>query len=196
MQYKIFFAAISVVIGTLAFVPYIRDIFRKKTQPHSYTWLIWSITQGTAVFGIWYGGGGIGALEFTIGTVLTFIVFLFSLKRGSKNITISDTVILVSALLAIFVWWQLKNPFLSILMICVIDVLGYIPSFRKSYQEPWSETVLTWISFVVGNIFALLALQQYNFLTTGYIISISLANIILTVVCLIRRQVVKNPYVK
>ena len=194
MQYKIIFASISVIIGTLAFFPYMRDIFLKKTQPHSYTWLIWSITQGTAVVGIYYGGGGIGGLEFTIGTLLTFIVFLFSLKYGSKNITISDTVILISALLAIFVWWQLKNPFLSILMISVIDVLGYTPSFRKSYQEPYSETVLTWISFVVGNCFALLALGQYNFLTMGYIISISVANILLAIICLIRRQVIKNPY--
>lgn len=196
MQIKIIFALISVTVGTLAFFPYMRDIFLKKTEPHSYTWLIWSITQGTAVVGIWYGGGGIGALEFTIGTLLTFVVFLFSLKYGSKNITISDTVILIGALLAILAWWQLKNPFLSILMVCVIDVLGYVPSFRKSFQEPWSETIFTWVSFVVGNCFALLALQQYNFLTMGYIISISVANLGLVVICLIRRKIIPKPTIK
>ena len=193
MTLKLIFALISVVIGTLSFFPYVRDIFLKKTQPHSYTWLIWVMTQGTAVFGMWYGGGGFGALEFTIGTVLTFAVFIFSLKYGSKNITKSDTVVFIAALLAILVWWQLKNPFLSILMVCIIDVFGYIPSIRKSFQEPWSETILTWIGFVIGNIFALLSLGKYNFLTMGYIISISLANLILVAVCLIRRHVIAKP---
>lgn len=56
---KIILAIISTVVAiALAFVPYLRDIFRRKTKPHTYTWLIWTITQGTAVAGLWYGGGG------------------------------------------------------------------------------------------------------------------------------------------
>ncbi len=42
---KVVLAVLSVVIAILwGFVPYFRDIFRRKTQPHAYTWLIWSIT--------------------------------------------------------------------------------------------------------------------------------------------------------
>ncbi len=193
MDPKIIFAVVSILLGTYAFFPYLRDTIRGKTQPHSYTWLIWSLTQGTAAFGIFYGGGGIGGLAFAIGAVFVFITFLFSLKYGTKNITSFDTILLIVALLAIFLWWYFKDPFISVLLVCIIDIVGYFPSFRKSYQEPWSETLLAWGCFIVGNSFALLALREYNFLTMGYIISISVANLLLILICVVRRKSIARP---
>lgn len=192
MDIKIAFSLISAALGTMAFLPYSIDILKQKTKPHSYTWLIWTITQTTAVAGIIHGGGGWGALNLTIGTFLVFLIFLFSLKFGSKDITKSDTIILIVALLAILVWWQLDQPLIAIFMVSGIDALGYIPSFRKSYSEPWSETLSSWLLFSSSNIFALLALNEYNLLTTTYLITITTANISLFIFCLVRRRYVKK----
>jgi hypothetical protein len=194
MDVKIILSIIAALVGTASFYPYLRDVINHKTKPHSYTWLIWVITQGTAIGGIWYGGGGIGALGLITGTVLVFVVFLSSLKYGTKNITKTDTAILITALLAIFVWWKLNNPLAAVLMVSAVDVLGYIPSYRKSFQEPWSETVITWVGFVIGNIFAILSLREYNLLTLSYIVSITFANTLLAVICLIRRQYVSHTF--
>lgn len=174
-----------------SFVPYLRDVFYFKTKPHIYSWLIWFITAGTATLAAWYGGGGYGAINLTVMCVFIFGVFIISFKYGTKNITKFDTIILLMALLAILVWWKLHQPLLSIMMVSAIDIIGYIPSFRKSFQEPWSETVVAWIGFVVANMFALLALSQYNFLTMTYLISISAANVALVAICLARRPFVK-----
>lgn len=181
-------AILSVIIGTSAFYPYIRDIFLKRTQPHAYTWLIWGLTQGVAVAGLWYGNGGLGALELTVGTALVFVVFLFSLKYGTRNITLNDTVILIIALLSIVVWWQLDNPVLAVIIVCVIDAFGYIPSLRKSWGEPWSETLASWALFSIGNVFAVIALTEYNALTLLYLMTITIGNLAILVVCLIRRK--------
>jgi hypothetical protein len=59
----------------------------------------------------------------------------------------------------------LDKPILSITMVTAIDVLGYIPTFRKSYIEPWSETQIIWFLFTISNILAILSLSQYNLLT-------------------------------
>src|SRR3989304_3466609 len=193
MDVKIILTVIATAIGVVAFFPYLRDTFSLKTKPHAYTWLIWAITQGTAVFGIWYGGGGWGALNLTIGTLFVIVVFLFSIKYGTKNITKSDTAILIAALSAIIVWWRLDQPLISVIMISVIDVIGYIPSFRKSYQEPWSETLISWILFSTSNIFAILALEEYNLLTVTYLAAITSANIALFLFCFFRRQFVPKP---
>lgn len=193
MNIKIIFTAIATVIGVIGFYPYLKDIFLLKTKPHLYTWLVWTITQGAAVSGIWYGGGGWGALNLTVGTILVVIVFLFSIKYGTKNITKSDTAVLIAALCAILVWWQLDEPLVSVMMVSIIDVVGYIPSFRKSYHEPWSETITTWIIFAVSNIFAIMALSEYNLLTTPYLVAITSANIVLTVICLSRRRFIAKP---
>ncbi len=187
---KLFFVVIAVIIGLMAFTPYVRDIFLRKTKPHVYTWLIWLITQGTATVGLWYGHGGWGTLALLFGTVVCFIVFILALKFGTKNITRSDTAVLVLAVLAIIIWRQLDSPLLAIFMVSFIDVIGYLPSFRKTFAEPWTETLGSWQMAVVANIFSILALSEYNFLTLTYLIAITIANMIMAMICVMRRRMV------
>lgn len=192
-DWKLVSGILAVLIGCGAFLPYLFDVFRKRTRPHAYTWLIWCLTQGTAVAGVWYGGGGIGGLAMAIGVIFVFIVFLASLKYGTRNITKGDTFVLVAALAAILVWWQLDNPLLAVLMVTIIDVLGYIPSFRKSITEPWAETLWSWTAFSIGNVFAILALAEYSLLTVTYIGAITVANLALVAFCLYFRKSVPKP---
>jgi len=193
MDFKIIFAILSSVIGIIAFLPYLYDIFKGKTRPHAYTWLLWAITQTIAFAGIVHGGGGIGALGLGIGTVLVISVFIISLRFGTRNITFSDKVFLVSGILALLVWLILDSPIAAVILVSAIDLIGYAPSFRKSFNNPWSETTKTWFIFVVANIFAILAMQNYNLLTLLYIVTISTANFSLAVFCLIRRKQIKTP---
>lgn len=188
---KILFSILAtvIVIGGF-FLPYLADMFRRRTKPHAYTWLIWSITQGTAVAGLIYGKGGWGAVALVSGTFFCFLIFLLSFKYGTRNITKSDTVVLIAALSAIVVWWQLNSPLLAVFMVSIIDVLGYIPTFRKTFEEPWTEPPIPWVVFSASNIFAILALSEYNLLTLTYIVSITLASVTLLIICLVRRKVI------
>jgi hypothetical protein len=193
VDYKTFFAVVAILISVGCFVNYARSVFKLQTKPHAYTWLVWCITQGTAVAALWYGHGGWGAVALTLSTVFVFSVFLLSLKYGTRNITKSDTTFLILALLAIIVWWKLDNPFLAVIMVSVIDVIGYIPSWRKSMVEPWSEAISSWSASVIGTLFAVLALTEYNFFTITYPAALAAGNIILVVICLIYRTKIPRP---
>ncbi len=187
---------VAIVLGFLsniAFFPYILDTLKGRTQPHAYTWLIWILTQGTAVAGILHGGGGWGALGLAFGLILVGVVFLLSFKYGTKNITKGDMMVLAAALLAIVAWWQLDQPLLAVVMVSAIDALGYIPTFRKSYSEPWSETVSSWGVFAAGNAVSLFGLASYNLLTMSYLATILVANALLTAFLLVRRRSVLKP---
>jgi len=193
IEWKGVAAVAAVTIGLLSFIPYFRSIFRKETMPHAYTWLIWSITQGTAAAGVFAGGGGLIGIGLGVSAVLIFIIFLLSLRYGTPNITRSDGVVLAAAIAAVFVWWQLHEPVLAVLMVCVIDGLGYIPTFRKSFIEPWSENLTSWITFCVAYVFSLIALESYNLLTLPYIVMCLGINLCLIGMLLIRRSVVPKP---
>ena len=193
MDIKIVFSVISVLAGLTAFYPYFKDVLAKRTQPHEFTWLIWAITQGTATAGVWAGGGGVGAISLTVGTFLVTLIFIMSLMDGKRDITKSDVVLLIVALLAIAVWWFLENPLLAVFMVIGIDVIGYIPTFRKSFKHPWAETAKSWALFPVSNIFAILALESYNLLTTSYLVIICVLNISLLVFLLARRKNIPMP---
>lgn len=187
MDPKILFAAGSLIFSLSGDFFYIKDIFWGHTRPHIYTWLIWVITQGTAAALVLHGGGQWGSVQLIAGTVINISVVIFCIRRGTKNITRADTITFIAALLAIVVWWQMDNPFLAALMIAVIDVVGYLPTYRKTYHEPHSEHVGAWLGFAAANIFAVLALSEYNFLTLSYLVSIFLANMGVVVICLWRR---------
>lgn len=188
-----FVAAMLGLLSNIAFLPYLIDIFKRRTEPHVYTWLIWLITQGTATVGVYYGGGGWGAAGLTLGTVLVAVVFLLSFRYGTKNITKSDTLVLIAALAAVLVWWQLNQPVLAVLMVSAIDALGYIPTYRKSWSEPWSETASSWGIFAAGNFISLFGLAALNLLTVTYLATIMVANTILLTLILIRRRKISKP---
>lgn len=193
MDIKTVFSLLATAIGMMAFFLYMRDIFSLKTKPHIYTWFIWILTQGIAVAGILKGGGGWGALNLIVGSVLIAVVFLFSLRYGTRNITKSDLTVLIIAIAAIFVWRVLNQAVFAVVMATAIDILGYVPSIRKSYEEPWSETLLFWAGFVISDIFALLSLGEYNLLTTTYLVAITAANMSMFLLCFFRRYSVKEP---
>lgn len=178
---------IATLLSILAFFPYLRDMFRKKTQPHMYTWLIWTITQGTAVGAMIAGGGGVASISFAVATLLVFVVFLFSFRYGTKHVTHSDTVLLCVALLAIVAWVILDSPLVSVVLVTAVDLLGYIPSIRKSYTEPKTETLSTWVLFTVSNFFAIAALSEFNVLTLTYIVAITLGNMAIVGIVFFRR---------
>ncbi len=186
-------AGVIGLLSNVAFVPYLVDLFKRRTEPHLYTWFIWLITQGTATLAAFDGGGAWGVAGLAVGMVLVAAVFILSFWYGTKNITSHDIFVLLAALMAVFVWWQLKEPVLAVLMVSFIDVLGYLPTYRKSWSEPWSETVSAWAIFSFGNLVSLFALEVFNLQTATYLAAIMVANLILFILLLIRRRHIPRP---
>lgn len=194
MDIKIVLVAIGIIIAVVSLIKYVKESFEGEIKPHVYTWLVWSITQGTATAGMWLGGGGIVTIGYTIGAVLVFCVFCFCLIYGDRKfITLEDTIILVIALLAIAIGWQLNNPLLAVIVVTSADILGYTFTYKKIWEDPHSETVKTWVGFTLSSVFALLALDAYNLLTLTYIVPTTIANALVVTICLVRRKTIKAP---
>lgn len=190
LDWKDWSAIAGMVIGIGGFVPYFIGVFRGLIQPHAYTWLIWSLTQGIAAAGLIIGGGGLMGYGIAAGSLTCFIMFLLSFKYGTKHVTRGDTVVLIAACGAIFVWLKLESPVLAVFMVCIIDALGYVPTYRKLWDEPYSEKMLPWIIFTCSYLFSLLALRDYNLLTLPYILTTTVANLTLMSITLVRRSAV------
>ncbi len=193
LDFRTVAALISIGIGVFSFLLYLVQILRKEAQPHIYTWLVWCITQGTATIAIFEGGGGLIGWSYGIGAGLVFIIFLLSFKYGTKNITPFDTFTLIAALAATLVWWQLDQPILAVLMVSAIDGLGYLPTVRKLWEEPWSEVLWTWGLFAFSNLIGIFALKAFNLLTLPYMVLCLVANAGLLVLGSIRRASVPKP---
>lgn len=193
LDFKLIVSLVAVALTAYGYLPYFRDIFRNKTKPHLYTWLVWTITQGTATAVIWNGGGNYAVFSLGVGTILVGLVFLFALKYGTRNITRSDTVVLIAALLAIVVWWKLESPLLAVVMISIIDGLGFVPTFRKSFEEPWSETLSFWIIMALINALVIVSIEVYGLVTIIYPVTLLIANMGVWGICFFRRKLIPIP---
>ena len=188
MAFKELFGILAVVAGLTSFLPYLRDIFRKKTTPHIYSWLVWSILQITGVIAMISGDAGYGSLGLAMGALVSIVVFILAFKYGTRNITKFDTVCLIGALVAILVWIFQKDAFYSVILITVIDFVGFLPTYRKGYFEPNSETAMLYFMSAVSNIFAILSIANYSVVTTLYVASLVATNGFIVTLLLVRRR--------
>ncbi|NTV44698.1 MAG: hypothetical protein HGA67_03310 [Candidatus Yonathbacteria bacterium] len=186
--FNIAYSILSMACVVAGSVPYVRDTLKGKTRPHAYSWFVWFLTMGIATVGAWYGEGGWGAVSMIVFTVIVGLNFILSLRFGTRDITRGDTVTLAAALLAIAFWFVLDSPLWSVLLATAIDLIGYIPTIRKTWRDPSSETPSTWLFSVIGDMFALLALSAYNVLTVTYLAAIIMVNSIVFLVVVARRK--------
>ncbi len=192
MEVKFFFGIASSILAVICFAPYIKDILSRKTEPHRYSWLVWTILQTVGVMAQLKEGAGYGAWALAIGAVFCFSIFLLSFKYGTKNISKFDIGCLVASLGAIIIYFLISNPIWAIIVVASIDFVGFLPTFRKGYEEPFTETPSTFVMSATANIFSLLALQNYNVTTVLYIASLLITNSLFAVMILWRRGILKS----
>lgn len=191
MDLKIFFAIASSIVGIICFAPYIRDIFRNKTKPHSYTWFIWAMLQIIAAAAMWSGGAGMAIASSVIGALLCVFIFILSLKHGTKNITRFDTVCLFGALIATAAYLLFHNPLLSIIFATLTDAIGFLPTFRKAYQEPYTETASTHLLSGVSGALAIAAIANFTLTTSLYLFAVTIMDTSCGLFVLVRRKFIR-----
>ena len=172
----------------LGLIPYIVDIFRRKTKPHIFTWAVWAIITILAFLAQWQSGGGAGSWTTGATSLLTVFIALISLKYGSRDITESDTIIFIAALIAIIPWWLTKNPTLSVIILTAIDVLAFFPTIRKTIKYPESETLSSYILHSIRHGLSVTALSHYSIATYLFPLALSLMNLVVVITIIQSRR--------
>lgn len=188
MIYKQILGGLAVLLAILSYIPYIKDIFKGKTKPHAFSWLIWFILTGVGFFIQIEGGAGAGAWFNGVMFFICGFIMIYGFMKGRKEIVLVDWVSLVLAFIAMYFWLVVKDPIVSISMVILADAFGLIPTIRKSYVHPHSETMETYAinAFRVG--LGILALEKFSFLTASYHFYMIVANLFLVGILIIRRR--------
>ena len=75
-------ATLSVAIAIYSYSTYIQSIFNRKTEPHIFSWGIWSLTTGIAFFAQVAGGGGWGSAQSGITALVCLFVTFLAFRYG------------------------------------------------------------------------------------------------------------------
>src|SRR6185503_18220389 len=171
-------ASILAIIGN---VPYLLDVIKGKVKPHPYTWFVWTIVSCVVFFGQVSKGAGLAAIPTAVAEIFTLIIFLFSLKYGFKNPPKADKYFLALALLGLIPWFITKDPTISVITVVAIDLIAFIPTLRKTYCHPKSETPLLYSANVLRHSLILSTLGSYNIATMLHSISMIITNSIMVI---------------
>lgn len=157
---------LGLLAGILAFISffvYYVSIFRKKTIPNQTTWLILTVV-GILIAASYYSVGARDTIWVPVAYILgPLITFILSLKYGVKSWSLFDKTCLILSAVSILVWLLSGNPLFTLLINIFIDFLGILPTVRKTYMDPISEDLLTWILVTIESILNLLAISEWNF---------------------------------
>lgn len=137
------------------------------------------------------GGAGVGALVTLAAAIVCGFVFLLGLRNGNKDIALIDKVCLLLGTLALVLWLFAKQPVLSVIILSMADILGFIPTIRKSWKKPYEETLFSYQMNTFRFILALIALETYTIVTILYPLTWVIANGLFSIFLIVRRKQVK-----
>ncbi|MDX2422294.1 MAG: hypothetical protein QNK43_06425 [Amphritea sp.] len=191
MSLKLMFSGLAMVLTFVAFVPYIRSILAGRTRPHVFSWFIWGITTVIVFFAQLEAEGGVGAWPIGLSGIITVgVAVLAFVKRGDISITRTDWGFFVVALASLPFWYLTSDPLWTVVVLSLVDLLGFGPTIRKAYAFPHEENQLFFLSFMLRNVFVILALEHYSVTTVLFPLSIAAACTCLLMTVAYRRRVV------
>lgn len=188
MEYKEILGGIAVLLAFATYVPiYVGTIFG-KVRPHIFTYFVWTITVGAAFVASLSTGGAAGSWTLGATTLLVGGIFLLCFKYGTKDITKYDTVAVVFAIGALVPWMLTKDPTFSVILITLIEAVSFVPTLRKTWNDPHSELMFPWLINTVKHVLTILAVSTISISTVFYPAVFVCMNILLAGEIMYRRR--------
>ena len=182
----------AVVIGLIGYAPYLWGMYYGRVRPHTFTWFLWGLLTAVAYAVQVSDHAGAGSWVTGVTALICFGVTAWAWRQSRfANVTRVDWYCLAAALTAIPMWWLTRTPLYSVLLIALIDVLAYVPTFRKSWHHPRHEAVLTYLTSSLKFLLGIAALPEQTFISSFYPWSVVITNVAFILMVLYRRHVRK-----
>jgi hypothetical protein len=152
---------VTVVLGVLAgvtsvanTVPYVRDVVRGTTRPHRGSWLIWAVTASIVYASQRADGASWSLIMAGAQAVLTALVFLLAIARGEGGLSAGDAGMVALACAGVVGWMVADEPMVATIFVVAADLIAAGLMVPKTYRDPGSETLATYVLASVGGVLA------------------------------------------
>ncbi len=146
LKYLVFVAAFATLLATFV---YVRSMFKGSVKPNRVSWLMWTIAPFIATAAAVSNGVGWAALPVFMSGFSPFIIFTASFfsKKAHWRLASFDYVCGLLSGLALALWYVTKDPNVAIVFAIASDGLASIPTLKKAWNHP--ETESAW-PYMVG----------------------------------------------
>jgi|SRR3989344_1855315 len=150
MDFSSLLGLVAGVFLITGYVPYIYEVIKNKTVPNRASWFIWSLSTAVLLFGV-MDTGTHEAIWVPVADALgCFIIFVLSIPKGVGGWKRTDQISLLICFLSLGIWWYTGDALLALFMNLAVYVSGYIPTIKKSIDNPMTESLFAWSLFFIG----------------------------------------------
>lgn len=180
---------LAVLINLIGYFFLIRDIFSGKTKPNLVSWFIWSLAPFIGVFFQIKAGASFSTITVFLGGLISLVVVIFSLfkKEAYWKLNSFDLICGFIAIFSLFLYVVTHDLNISILFAIFSDALAYLPTIKKSWFFPTSETGIVYITGVIAAIIVLFTIKNWIFPIYSFNMSIIFFNL-LTIFVIYRKK--------
>lgn len=192
MFIKEILSACAIILTFVAFVPYIKSILHGITKPHAFSWVIWAACTFIVFLAQLADKGGVGAWPIGISGLITiYVAILCYSKKLDSSITRGDWLFFILAMLCIPLWYFTSKPLWAVIILTFIDLLGFAPTFRKSFINPFSEQLTFFALMAARNLISIMALENFSLTTVLFPAATAMACLLFITMVIMRRHWIK-----
>jgi hypothetical protein len=165
MQHRLLLLAAlaASLLGIVGMVPYIRDIFHRKTKPERAMWWIYT-GLFSALFIAQMSAGAKWLLLVSAEYVITSgTVAVLSIRYGYGRFHERDLIAVSIAAVGLVLWAITDNPLTAILMVIVVDFVSFWLTLIKTWHAPHSETLIMWQLAMISAILSVFSIGSWGF---------------------------------
>lgn len=165
MSFVHWLVVLSALVSLSGSVAYIRDTLKGTTKPNRMSWLLWALAPliGT--------GAALSAHADIWATTRTFLAGFIPLMvllasfinpKSYWKLTLFDFLCGACSVLALIIWGVADSPRLAVLLAATADGFAALPTIRKAWQHPETETGLTYAAGLVAVLLVLPSIPKWS----------------------------------
>lgn len=172
------FAILSGMIAVAGAVTYSYDTLRGRNQPNRVTWAMWTLAPMIGFAAQLSQGVGLQSiLTFAVGFgPLLVLIASFVTRKAYWRLTPFDLMCGSLSLAALALWLITGKGLLALVLSVVADLFAALPTIKKSYQDPESETGYPYLFGMAAALITLLTIRVWTLANSAFGVYILLTN--------------------
>lgn len=170
---------ISAFISIVGAYFYIKDTLNGKSKPNRVTWGMWALSPLIgAVAALSAHADFWATIRIFLAGFLPLLVFIASFINSKSywKLTFFDFLCGACSVLALLVWGITSSPTLAILLAATGDMFATIPTIRKAWSYPQTETGLTYLASFVSILIIIPSIPKWNIENSAFQIYLFIIN--------------------
>jgi hypothetical protein len=164
------FILVAVAFNVVGCAAYVNDTLRGRSYPNRVTWFLWSLAPLIAFAAeVQQGVGWTSLMTFMVGFgPLMVLIASFVSRHAYVKITRFDLACGSLSIIAIVAWRITGEGNVAIMFSLLADLLAAVPTLRKAYTHPHTETAVAFLCSGISAFITILTIDEWTFAVAAF----------------------------